>query len=116
MSQTAGRRSGGKAPRAKGNRGERHIVRYLQGAGFAAERIPCSGSAGGSFSGDVTVPVLGIDRIIEVKCQASRFGTLYKWLEGRDFLILKNDRQEFLVVAPLRTAIAIAKAAERAKD
>ena len=40
---------------------------YLQARGFAAERIPLSGSCGGRFVGDVTVPLLGRDRRAEVK-------------------------------------------------
>jgi Holliday junction resolvase len=37
--------SGGRASRQKGNRTERAIVRALQDAGFAAERVPLSGAA-----------------------------------------------------------------------
>jgi hypothetical protein len=90
-------------------------VRYLQANSFAAERVPCSGSAGGSYCGDVSVPLLGIDRVVEVKCRANGFGALYKWLESRDLLILKNDRREFLCVLPLRLALEIARAAESKK-
>ena len=36
---------GGRASREKGNRGERAVVRFLQARGFAAERVPLSGSA-----------------------------------------------------------------------
>ena len=104
--------SGGRASRQKGNRGERHLVRLLQEAGFGAERVPLSGSAGGKFSGDVSVPLLGIDRIIEVKCRANGFRTLYTWLGRNSFLIIKGDRREPLVVVPLRLALDIAKAAE----
>ena len=59
--------SGGRASRDKGNRAERAIVKFLQERGFAAERVPLSGSAGGSYLGDLTVPVIGIDRVVEVK-------------------------------------------------
>jgi hypothetical protein len=48
---------GGRASRDKGNRLERAIVRLLQGHGLAAERVPLSGAAGGSYLGDLTVPV-----------------------------------------------------------
>src|ERR1700752_2920714 len=60
---------GGRASRQKGNRVERAIVAALQEAGFAAERIPLSGSAGGRFSGDITMPLLGVDRRVEVKAR-----------------------------------------------
>lgn len=45
--------TGGRRSRDKGNRAERAVVRFLQDRGFAAERIPLSGSAGGKFAGDI---------------------------------------------------------------
>jgi Holliday junction resolvase len=105
---TSGRRS-----RDKGNRFERSLVRFLQARGFAAERVPLSGSAGGSYCGDLTVPVIGRDLCAEVKCRADGFRELYAWLDGRDLLIVKADRREPLVVLPLRLAAEIAMAAER---
>lgn len=99
---------GGKASRQKGNRAERAIVRYLQDHGFAAERVPLSGSAGGSYLGDLTVPVIGVERVVEVKCRADGFRELYKWLIDRDILIVRADRSEPLVVLPLKLAAEIA--------
>jgi hypothetical protein len=61
---------GGRRSRDKGNRAERALVHLLQAAGFAAERIPLSGSAGGRFTGDITVPLLGLDRRVEVSAAA----------------------------------------------
>ena len=43
--------SGGRRSRV-----ERSIVAALQRAGFAAERVPLSGAAGGRFAGDVVIP------------------------------------------------------------
>jgi hypothetical protein len=103
---------GGRRSRDKGNRTERALVRLLQDAGFGAERIPLSGSAGGKFSGDLSVPLLGIDRTAEVKARANGFRELYRWLEGRSLLVVKADRREPLVVVPWRVAIEIATAAE----
>ena len=100
--------SGGKAPRQKGNRAERAIVRFLQEKGFAAERVPLSGSVGGSYLGDLTVPVIGVDRVVEVKCRADGFRELYRWLIDRDILIVRADRSEPLVVIPLKLAAEIA--------
>jgi Holliday junction resolvase len=91
---------------------ERAIVRLLQERGFAAERIPLSGSAGGRFSGDISMPLLGVDRRVEVKVRCDGFRELYKWLDGADLLIVRADRCEPLVVLPLRFAITIATAAE----
>jgi Holliday junction resolvase len=104
--------SGGKASRDMGNRAERAVVKFLQARGFAAERIPLSGAAGGSFVGDLTVPVLGVDRCVEVKVRAKGFTQLYDWLEGRDLLIVKADRAEPLIVLPLKLAAEIAAKAE----
>ena len=107
--------SGGRASRQKGNRAERALVRFLQDRGFAAERVPLSGSAGGRFAGDLTVPLLGADRTIEVKVRRDGFRELYRWLDGSDLLIVKADRREPLVVLPLKLAAEIARAAERGK-
>jgi hypothetical protein len=103
---------GGRASRDKGNRAERAIVKFLQAHGFAAERVPLSGSAGGSYLGDLTVPILGADRVVEVKVRANGFRELYSWLVDRDMLVVKADRQEPLVVLPLKLAAEIAAQAE----
>src|SRR5215510_7596892 len=99
---------GGPASRDKGNRAERAIVKFLQDRGFAAERVPLSGAAGGSYVGDITVPLLGVDRCVEVKARANGFRQLYDWLEGRDLLIIRADRSDPLVVIPLTLAAKIA--------
>jgi hypothetical protein len=99
---------GGRASRDKGNRAERAIVKFLQDRGFAAERVPLSGSAGGSYLGDLTVPILNVDRVVEVKCRADGFRELYRWLIDRDILIVRADRSEPLVVLPLKLAAEIA--------
>lgn len=104
---------GGRASRQKGDRAERALVRLLKDAGFAAERVPLSGAAGGSYLGDVTVPLLGIDRCVEVKVRANGFVELYRWLDDRDLLVVRADRKRPLVVLPLDLAIKIAAAAER---
>ncbi|WP_051346241.1 hypothetical protein [Bradyrhizobium sp. th.b2] len=106
---------GGRKSRDKGNRAERAIVKFLQQRGFAAERVPLSGSAGGSYCGDLTVPVVGIDRVVEVKCRADGFRELYRWLIERDILIVRADRSEPLVVLPLKLAAEIASAADKNK-
>ena len=104
---------GGRASREKGNRGERVVVRFLQEHGFAAERVPLSGATRGRFGGDVSIPLLGADRRVEVKCRGNGFRQLYDWLEGHDFLIVRADRCEPLVVIPLKLAAEIAMVAER---
>jgi hypothetical protein len=98
--------------RQKGNRTERALVRFLQTKGFAAERVPLSGAARGRFGGDLSVPLLGVDRRVEVKCRANGFRELYRWLAGNDFLVVRADRHEPLVVIPMRLAAEIATVAE----
>jgi hypothetical protein len=105
--------TGGSAPRLKGDRTERALARLLQGHGFAAQRVPLSGAARGRFGGDLSVPLLGFDRRVEVKARANGFATLYGWLDAADLLVIKADRREPLVVVPLRLAVEIAMAAER---
>ncbi len=108
--------SGGRASRQKGNRTERALVRLLQERGFAAERVPLSGAARGRFGGDVSIPLLGVDRRVEVKCRATGFRELYAWLNGADFLVVKADRLEPLCVLPLKLAAEIAALAEQSKN
>jgi hypothetical protein len=108
--------TGGRSPRAKGNRVERELVALLQRAGIAAERVPLSGSAGGSYVGDLSIPLLGVDRCAEVKIRGNGFLRLYDWLAGRDLLIVRADRREPLVVIPLKLAVEIATAAERGRS
>jgi hypothetical protein len=67
--------SGGKASRQKGNRLERAIVRLLQDAGFAAEKVPLSGSCGGSFCGDLILSLFGRDLRIEAKARGNGFAS-----------------------------------------
>lgn len=107
---------GGRRSRDKGNRAERALVRFLQDRGFAAERVPLSGAVRGSYIGDITVPILGRDAVVEVKVRAGGFATFYKWLRDRDLLIVRADRSEPLVVLPLKLAAEIAAAAERGRS
>ena len=90
-------------------------MRLLQDHGLAGERVPLSGSAGGSFGGDVTVPGQGRDLRGEVKCRGNGFVRLYDWLGNNDFLVLRADRKPLLVVVPLDLAAQIHMAAERKK-
>lgn len=107
--------NGGRAPRQKGNRLERALVKLFQDHGLGAERVPLSGAAGGSYLGDLTVPVIGRDLVVEAKARANSFSRLYAWLEGRDILVVKADRREALVILPLKLATDIAAAAEQSK-
>jgi Holliday junction resolvase len=99
----------GRRSRTKGARTERAIVNAIKASGIAAERVPLSGSVGGRFAGDVILPLKGRDLCVEVKARAEGFRELYSWLDQRDVLIVKADRQEPLVVVGLSLAAEIAK-------
>jgi Holliday junction resolvase len=105
----------GRKSRDKGNRVERAIVAALQERGFAAERVPLSGAARGRFGGDVSVPLLGVDRRVEVKARRDGFAELYKWLADHDFLIVKRDRSEPLIVMRLGEAAHLAALLEQVR-
>jgi Holliday junction resolvase len=94
----------GKKSRDKGARNERGLVNDLLALGVEAERVPLSGSAGGSFTGDVrvNVPVLG-ELLAEAKVRASGFRQLYQWLDGVDVLFVRADRQPAIVCLPWST-------------
>jgi hypothetical protein len=62
-------RMSGLLSRNKGARTERAIVRLLQDQGIAAEKISDMYKPGA----DLSVPVLGVDRAVEVKCRADGF-------------------------------------------
>jgi hypothetical protein len=54
---------------------------------------------------------MGRDLCVEVKARADGFRELYCWLNGRDVLILKADREEPLVVLRMSLVAEIAKSA-----
>jgi hypothetical protein len=53
---------------------------------------------------------LGDDRMLRIECKARADGFRDSWLNERDVLIVKADRQEPLVVVRLSLAAEIAKA------
>ena len=88
----------GKKSRDKGYRLEHELVQKLQEMGFSAERVPLSGGAGGSFTGDLIIN----GKKAEVKGRATGFKEIYKWLEPVNFLFIRADRQEWLVVTRVK--------------
>jgi len=99
---------GGRRSRDKGSREELAIKRLLQSKGFAAEKVSRMYRPGA----DLILSLLGVDRTVEIKVRSDSFGTLYRWLEQRDVLIIRADRKEALAIVPLRFAIEIAARAE----
>ena len=94
--------SPGRRSRNKGARVEREIVALNQALGVEAERVPLSGAAGGSYTGDVIV-----DQRYRAEVKARKdgngFALIERWLEGNDMLIVKSDRKEPFVVLPWYT-------------
>jgi Holliday junction resolvase len=99
----------GRQSRSKGARTERSIVNALHSHGIAAVRVPLSGAVGGRFAGDIVLPLMCRDLCVEVKARADGFRELYSWLDRRDVLVVKADRQEPLVIVRLSLAAEIAK-------
>jgi hypothetical protein len=64
----------------------------------------------------VSVPLLGRDLRVEVKCRGEGFRRLYDWLDGADALILRADRRGLLVVVSIELATEVMVAAERTKE
>lgn len=103
----------GKFSRDKGAREERSIVNAWQVIGYAAERVPLSGAAGGRFSGDVDIPILNVDRKFEAKLRADGFKQIYSWLGEHFGLFLRADNKPRLVVLRELDFQALCMAAER---
>lgn len=97
--------------RRKGSRTELAIVRLLQDHAIAAEKISRMYRRGP----DVSFPLLGRDRTIEVKCRANGFTELYRWIEPADFLVLKANHRKPLIVMRLAEAAQLAAILERSK-
>jgi hypothetical protein len=103
--------SGGRSPKRKGARTERQLVNELVALGLPCFRVPLSGAAGGQWSGDIHIPLLGRTRRAEVKARANL--QLYSWFKSADLLVVKGDRQRPLLVLPIELAVELMLAAER---
>lgn len=104
----------GKFSRDKGGRGERLVVAKMNEHGFDAQRVPLSGAALGRFAGDIVVTVCRENWRGEVKLRAKGFGQIYGWLGRHQFLVVKADRQDPLVVMRLSDAARIGAIAQKA--
>jgi hypothetical protein len=90
----------------KGSGFEREVVHLLTSLGVKAERVPLSGAAGGSFTGDVDVLVrndIGTWNQKKLECKRRRggFKTLYGWLGSNYGLAFRDDNTEPLIVLRL---------------
>lgn len=91
----------GKSQRQKGYRNERNLVHIFRAYGIPAQRVPLSG--GTPFAkGDVEAEIAGEKWRIESKVRGAGFKQIYSWLQGNDALVVRADRQEALVIIPLK--------------
>lgn len=88
----------GKKSKRKGYYGEWKLVKLLRDHGIEAKRVPYSGATE-DYKGDVMLP--HSNELIEVKLRNDSFKTLYDWLNGMDYLAIKRDKQDFLIVMEL---------------
>lgn len=95
----------GKRSRDKGNRIERQIVHLHHDADLTAERVPLSGAAGGSYTGDLIVENLKAE--VKARATGAGFKTLEKWLGNNQLLFLRRDHSKPLVVMPWDTYQAL---------
>ncbi len=103
----------GKPSRDKRARFERSVVNSLKDHGIAAERVPLSGAAGGSYKDDVYAEIPSLNQEqwkFELKKRADGFKQIYSWIEGSDGLMISADRKETLVVLPFNAFCRLAKA------
>ena len=92
--------SGGRAPARKGWRLENQTRLYLCEAGLDCKRVPLSGA--GDEKGDLRL-VTGWDQTLKGECKSR--AKLADWIVNalgeHDFLVLKQDRGETLVMVRL---------------
>ncbi|MDD3089374.1 MAG: hypothetical protein WC261_10625 [Synergistaceae bacterium] len=94
----------GKSQRDKGYRGENNLVNMLKESGIDAKRVPLSGATDFQKGDIVANGMTG-----EVKIRGSGFKQIYDWLAAHDFLAIKADRQQYLVVLPIEKFIELLK-------
>lgn len=85
----------------KGSGFEREIVQHLKARGFAAERVPLSGGAGGSYTGDIAVVIHGAIRKLECKIRTREFSRLYGYLGNNFAVVVRDKRTPPLVIMDL---------------
>ncbi|MCS7231612.1 MAG: hypothetical protein RMJ67_05705 [Elusimicrobiota bacterium] len=89
----------GRKSKDKGYRVEHNLERILNDNGLWAKRIPLSGAS--FIKGDLLIKINGKEFLGEVKGRSKGFKEIYKWIDGKDFLFLKADYKDYLVVITL---------------
>lgn len=82
----------GRASKQKGYRYEAKLVKMHNQMGVQAERVPLSGAAGGSHTGDIVID--GEFRgEVKARKNGDGFKTIEKWMGNNDMIFLFRDRQ-----------------------
>lgn len=89
----------GKSQRTKGATAERAVVNRLREAGIKADKVPLSGGA--HFRGEGHDVTIHENVKAEVKIRKADFARIYAWLEDNDMLMIRRDRDQWLVVMRL---------------
>ena len=84
--------------RDKGYRYERKVVEWHQRDQVVCERVPLSGGAGGSFSGDVVISETPLRGEVKARKDGQGFKKIEDWLGSNDILFLYRDRKDPMVV------------------
>ena len=98
----------GRMQRSKGARIEREIVELHRGLGLRAERVPLSGASRYQGNGaDVDIYPFGPDgpplcSEVKARVNGEGFVTLERWLGDNDFLALRRNNAEPIIVTPWR--------------
>jgi len=95
----------GKKSKRKGYRIEHEIEGILRDSGITAKRIPLSGASW--IKGDMIINLNGKEMIGEVKARKEGFKEIYKWIDNKDFLFLRADRKDFLIVMNIKTFLEL---------
>lgn len=91
----------GRAPAAKGYRGEKWFQAQIEAHGIEVRRVPLSGAAQG-WPGDLMIDLPAAKAVVvECKVRADGFRQLYQWLDGANLLVVKADRRPGLAVLDL---------------
>ena len=103
----------GKKSQRKGYRGEHKLVKELAKYGISAKRVPLSGRVEG-FKGDIVLEINKETKKAEVKVRQEGFRKLYQWLNGNDFLFIrqvseKEKDKPYLVLMSLETFVKLIK-------
>ena len=98
----------GKASRDKGYRTENNLRKQaLLHDDIECYRVPLSGATD-VMKGDLILNKTGGEKWhIEVKCRASGFKEIYKWIDGHDALIIKTDNNKALMVMDYDDALEL---------